>query len=200
MDRLGEPAGDRSILSDRWRLYLGTALLLVGGLVAVLGFVRVAVGVFATLGLDAIVARQAAIALGAVLLPALFAGSLLAIPAAREIRMAAGAGLTVAILSVALFLFTVPATAIAPTLDVPVSILALYTLGAAVAIWSPLGAAAGALVTDDAASRQAPHGSLGTSTRRRRSASMGPDRIPADGGRENDDLTFLLDDEDREDP
>lgn len=199
MGSLGETYGGSPILSDRHRLFVGTGLLLTGTVVAALGFVNVATGVFSALGLAEPAALKAGVALAALLVPGLFAGSLLYLRADRPIRLVAAGGLTAAVLAIALFLFTVPADAFATAIAVPFPIVGLYVLGAGVTVWAPIGAVAAA-VTDDHAPSSTWAGVDRTSrtpANRRSPGGMPGGRTPADGGQEDDDLRFLLDDDDR---
>lgn len=186
MPSLGDAYDEATDEWERRRLYFGTALLFVGAAVAAPGLANVLAGAFAALGFAAATATTLGIAVAALLVP--FAGAALLrwVPATPRFRTAGAAGVVLSTVAVAAFVASNPAD----LGSVPLAVAATYAAGALLALWSPV-LAAGLTARDGGRSRPST-----AFVREKRSVRPGG-RVPADGGQEDQELAFLLDNDDK---
>lgn len=185
MGSLGETFRDTGGMR---RLYVGTGLLLLGAAVAAPGLVRVAATGFAGLGVAEDAALRAGIGVAGIALPAVFVAFLFFLDGDRRLRRVGAVGGAVAGVTALLHGLIGPLGAAAPPLWLAIP----YLAGLGVAVYAPVATAAAA--TQDGASTRGFTASSGPAWQR----SSGPvnRRVPADGGTEDDDLSFPLDRED----
>lgn len=193
MPSLGDAYGGAADEWERRRLYLGAALLVVGAVVAAPGLVRVTAGVLVALGVPEPPALAIGLAMAGLAVPVVGAALFRWVPADRGLRAVGAAGVLVSALTVALFVTTVPPTALAGPADVPLGLLVVYAIGAMAALFAPVVAAG--LAAEERPGRRTGAPSSPAFVRER--PSRGGARVPADGGDDRQELTFLLDDEDR---
>lgn len=188
MSLSGAPSGpfsERSLVSLGFGaslLFSGAVLLVIGAL-AVLPVVFVEVGVGATRATD-----LAAVGAGAVV-PLLFVGVLATLPPARRTRSAGVAGALLALVGVA-WTLTLP-TGWAGAGEVPPGAVLTYAAGTLVTVCSLLAAGSTALeppATADAVYRSTDATRPSATNAESSSAAAG------DGGTEDDDLSFPLED------
>ena len=188
MQSLDDTFGPRvPIGSRRTRLLVGAAILLGAVPVATVRLYGLLLDHFIT-SMAMAAAQQTALALSALFLPAVFAISLVRLPASRVVRLAAVGGVVLDTLVAALFLIIVQSAAVAA---IPAWISVVYGIGVVVAIGAPLATIVAALYRGDEMSRPTkPIASNSTST-----GSNNANAMPTDGGRERDRLNFLLDED-----
>lgn len=181
--------------ADAWegrRLYVGAALLFVGAVVAAPGLVGVVVGALTAAGVGEGTALTVGIAVAGLAVPVVGAGLLRWVPSTSRIRRAAAAGVLLSALAVAAFVVTVPPDSLASAPRVPAAIVVAYLAGAMLALWSPIVAAG------LAASESRSTTSTDTAYVRQTRSVRPRGRVPADGGKdEEEQLAFLLDNDDR---
>ncbi len=188
MPSLGDAYDEATDEWERRRLYFGAALLFVGAVVAAPGLASVLAGVLTAVGVTEGTAITLGIAVAALAVPFAGAGLLRLVPANRQARTAGAAGVVFATVAVAGFIASAPADA---TLgSVPVIVVVTYGAGVLLALGSPV-VAAGLSAGDTGPSRPST-----TFVRERRSISP-RGQVPADGGEEDQELAFLLDNDDR---
>ncbi len=185
MTSLGDTYDEATDEWERRRLYFAAALLFVGAVIAAPGLASVLAGVFGALGVADATAVTLGIAVAALLVP--FAGAALLrwVPSAPQFRTAGAAGVVLSTVAVAAFV------ALGPTAlgSVPLAVVVTYVVGALLALWSPVLAAR--LAAGDGGSSRPSTAFV----RERR--SVRPGRMPADGGEEDQELAFLLDQDDK---
>ena len=111
------------------RLYLGTALFLVGAVLAVVGTVVGATDLLAGFGASEFDSRLAAGVLGGVGVPTVVLGVFTVLPAATRIRAAAAIGASITALGVALFWYAYPSHWAGYGKDLTLAVTAVYLLG-----------------------------------------------------------------------
>ena len=193
MPSLGDAYGGAADEWARRRLYLGAALLVVGAVVAAPGLVRVTADLLVALGAAPASALALALALTGLALPVAGAGLLRWVPADRPLRAVAAAGVLVAASCVALLVVTVPPASLAGPADLPGVLLGVWVVGTLAAFLAPVVAAG--LAADGRPARRTRSTTSAGFVRSRPSRPSG--RVPADGGDDARELSFLLDDEDR---
>ena len=175
----------------RRRLYVGAALLFVGAVVAAPGLVGVVAGIMGALGVGEATALATGISVAGLAVPVVGAVLLRWVPSNRRIRVAAASGVVLAAAAVAGFVVTVPPGSLAGPASVPLVIVVTYGIGAMLALWSPV-VAAGLAAVEPRPSGRSPTAYV----RQTRSVRPGG-RVPADGGRDRDQLAFLLENDDK---
>lgn len=174
-------AKTNDVLGRPLRLAIGLGLLLAGVMALAAGIANVGADAFVALGLGAEAARNAALGLGAVVPPLVLVGVLHTIdaPGRYQSFAAAGAGLTAVGIVVGL---------VGDAVVLDEAAVVVYALGILLALL----ALAGSVVGPDASGARTSTPSFYRST-----VGHGPrDGVtPADGGEEDDDLTFPLDDD-----
>jgi MFS family permease len=185
MPSLGDAFDEATDEWERRRLYFGTALLFVGAVVAAPGLASVLAGAFSAAGVAEATAVTLGIAIAALAVP--FAGAALLrwVPSSPQFRTAGAAGVVLSTVAVAAFVALGPAD----LGSVPLAVVATYVVGALLALWSPI-LAAGMAAGDRGSSRPST-----AFVRERR--SVRPGQVPADGGEEDQELAFLLDNDDK---
>ena len=193
MDSLSETFGSRTVSGRRRRLYLGAVLLLVGLVVAALGLANVATGLFAGLGVPSAFATKLGLVLAGLLAPVVLVALLARLSPGTRLRIAAGVGVLFAALSLPLFWLSAPAGWQGDPGTLPLETLGVYLVGVSLAFFAVVTAAAVGVVTKT--ERRRPTGS---SQRRPAGRGQGSGMVgepqSADGGEEDDDLAFPLDD------
>lgn len=191
MPSLGDAYGGSADAATRRRLYLGTALLFVGAVVAAPGLVRVTAGGLVALGFDEPTALSLGIALAGVAVPVAGAGLLAWLPAGPRLRAAAAGGVLLATAAVAAFVAFVPPASLADPGGFTAALAVVYALGALAALLSPV-LAAGLAAAGRGTGERATAAFV-------RETTTGPPgrRVPADGGDEGEQLGFPLDEDDR---
>lgn len=188
MPSLGDAYDEATDEWERRRLYFGAALLFVGAVVAAPGLASVLAGALTAVGVTEGTAITLGIAVAALAVPLAGAGLLRLVPANRQARTAGAAGVVFAAVAVAGFIAAAPADG---TLgSVPAIVIATYAAGVLLALGSPV-VAAGLSAGDTKPSRPST-----PFVRERRSVRPGG-RVPADGGEEDQELAFLLDNDDK---
>ncbi len=171
---------------ERRRLYFGAALLFIGAAVAApwlagaLSAVGVAEGTALTLS---VVAAGLAV-------PLVGAALLRYQPVNRPARTAGAAGVLLAAVAVAGFVATAPGES--GLAGVPLIVLVTYAAGAMLALGAPVAAAG---LAAEAAPRRTSRPD--TAFVRQRRTVQPRSRVPADGGSEDQELAFLLDNDDK---
>lgn len=187
MPSLRDAYDDAAGGSPARRLYLGAGLLFVGIAVAVPGLVRVTTEVLAMAGVGEPTARWGAVAVAGLAVPMVGAGLLAQVPSSRRLRAVGAAGVLLSTAAVAGFLAAVSPEALAGVASVPWPIVLAYAAGAMLALWSPV-VTAGLVATD---TRE--QAVTTTAFVRDASPARPRGRVPADGGKEEEQLAFLLD-------
>jgi len=119
------------------RLYLGTALFLLGAVASVIAIVVATTSVLAPLGIDVFGSREIAGVLAGLGVPAVFLGIFTVLPASRRERAAAGVGAAIAVFGVVLFVQAYPEQWIGATPDhVTLQVVAVYFLGGITTFWT----------------------------------------------------------------
>lgn len=190
MPSLGDAYDEAADEWERRRLYFGAALLFVGAVVAAPGLASVLAGGFTTLGVPETTAVTFGIAVAALAVPIVGAALLRWVPSDPRFRTAGAAGVVLSAVAVAAFVVSVPAGGQAGLGSVPLAVAATYVVGALLALWSPI-LAAGLAASDGGQSR--PKAAFVRETRSVRPGG----RVPADGGEEDRELAFLLDQDDK---
>lgn len=178
MERLDEAYGGPS----GRRLYFGTALLLGGLVLFGLGGVKVVGDALTLFGVSSEQALKGALTIMGVLIPVALVGLLAILPPNRSFRRVAGVGAAVCIFSIAAFWLAVPAASV--PVEVPLVLLGAYGLGVIVVLFGLIGTGVAAV---DTAPDRGPTVSYQRSSQPSR-------QVPADGGTEEQDLSFPNDD------
>lgn len=192
MPSLGEAYDGAGDNWSGWRLYLGATLLFVGAVVVAPGLAAVTETVLAAVGIGQATAVSLGIAVAGLAVPVAGAGLIRWVPASRRIRTVGATGVLLVSLTVAAFLLVVPFGSVSGLGSVPGVVVLTYLVGALLALGSPVVAAGLAAGETD---RQPSRSSTGF-VRSSRPAQPGG-QVPADGGREGEQLAFLLDRDDK---
>ena len=188
MTSLGDAYDEATDEWERRRLYFGAALLFVGAVVAAPGLARVLAGLLTAVGVAEGTAVTLGIAIAALAVPVVGAGLFRLVPSNRQARTAGAAGVVFAAVAVAAFVAGSPADG---TLGaVPPVVIATYLAGVLLALGSPVVAAG--LAGGETRSRRPST----TFVRERRTVSP-RGQVPADGGEEDQELAFLLDQDEK---
>lgn len=200
MPSLGDAFDGATDARSPRRLYLGAALLFVGAVVAAPGLASVVTVVLAAVGAPTGQAFTLGVAVAALAVPLVGAGLLQGVPATRRLRTTGAAGVALATLAVAAFLASTHATGPADLGPVSPLIWVPYVVGVLVALWSPI-VAVGLDAADAVGSKPVARMTTSRSSRPSFVRSSRPSRpragVPADGGEEDGQLAFLLDNDDR---
>ncbi|MDZ7702212.1 MAG: hypothetical protein U5J98_09205 [Halobacteriales archaeon] len=188
MPSLGDAYDEASDEWERRRLYFGAALLFVGAAVAAPGLARVLAGVLTLVGVAEATAVTLGIAVAALAVPIAGAALLRWLPADRRARTAGAAGVVFSAVAVAGFVAAAPADG--GLASVPSIVLATYGAGVLLALGSPV-VAAGLAGSEARPSRPS------TAFVRERQTFSPSGRVPADGGEEDQELAFLLDNDEK---
>lgn len=191
MPRLGDAYDGAADTRSRRRLYLGAALLFVGVVVAAPGLAAVTATVLGVVGVGEAPAVSLGIAVAGLAVPVVGAGLFRWVPAGRRARAAGASGVLLSSLAVAAFLVTVPPGTLTGPGSVPGVVVLTYVVGTLLALWSPIVAAG---LAAGRTNRPAPR-STTAFVRSSRPARPGG-QVPADGGREDEQVAFLLDRDD----
>lgn len=177
---------------ERRRLYFGAALLFVGAAVAAPGLARVTAGALQAVGVASSPALALGVATAALAVPLVGAALHRWLPSSQRFRAAAAAGVLLSTVAVAAFLLAVPPAQLTGPGAVPAAILVTYVAGALLALWSPI-VAAGLAASDDGRD----HAVSSSAFVRSSSPARPGGHVPADGGQEEQQLAFLLDNDDK---
>ena len=174
---------------ERRRLYFGAALLFVGAAVAAPGLASVLAAALGAAGVAEGTAVTMGIAIAGLAVPLAGAALLSYQPANRQARTAGAAGVLLAAVAVAGFSAT--SSADGGLVSVPVIVLATYGAGVLLALGAPVVNSGLAAQADGRPSRPE------TAFVRERRTVRPSSRVPADGGSEDQELAFLLDNDDK---
>lgn len=192
MTRLGDAYDEAADAWSRRRLYFGAALLFLGAVLAAPGLVGVTVGMLEAVGVGSETALVLGIAVAALAVPVGGASLLRWIPAGARIRTGGATGVVLSAVAVGAFIIQVPPGGVTGPESVSTLVAAGYLLGALLAIGSPIVAAG--LAANDRPRRTSRPST--TFVRERRTVQPRA-RVPADGGEDEEQLAFLLDQDDQ---
>lgn len=188
MPSLVDAYGGSDETITRRRLYVGAVALFVGAVVFANGLARVTAGGLQGLGFSDATSLTVGIAFAAMAVPVVGAALHRWVPFDRRLRSAAAAGILLAALAVAAFVVTTPPSGPSGLAGLSPLVVAAYLVGTLVALWSPL-VAAGLAERD-----RRPDRPVGSTSVVRETRQVRADRqVPADGGQEDEQLAFLLD-------
>lgn len=181
MERLDEAYGG----SSARRLYLGTALVLGGVALFGLGGLKVVEDALMMLGVPGEQAVKGSVTIMGVVVPVALVGLLAVLPPNRSFRRVAGVGAAMCIVSVGAFWLAVPAANV--PVEIPLALLGSYGVGVLVVLFGLIGTGAAGVDTT-------PTSGPTVSYQRTSQPSR---QVPADGGTEEQDLSFPLEDDER---
>ena len=128
------------------RLYLGAFLLVIGGGLVGLGGILLGTKVLTVIGLAPPVALKASLSAMALLIPGIFGGLLLQVPADIHYQASGAGGVSLAAGGVAVLWVTIPPVGLAGPLEPLLPAVLLYVAGLIAAILSPVLAGTAAVV------------------------------------------------------
>lgn len=186
MPSLGDTFDHATDAWDRRRLYLGAAFLFVGVAVAAPGLARVTAVALAAAGVAEPTAVTVGVAVAGLAVPVVGAALFRWVPSTPRLRATGAAGVVLATFAVGGFVAIAPTAGLTGLGTVTVLLGAIYAIGVVLALWSPVVAAGRARRERDRRER--------TTTFVRETRQVRPrSRVPADGGEEERQLAFLLD-------